>query len=137
MSIKKRSLLQLKKNAVIKKQEKALESLCRRCGACCRIRIGLSDGSYIVHPSLSCLFLSENNFCTVYEKRHIAIESKLCCTREEMINRDYILPDGCPYVGLRQGYKTVKVVTQAEFEIILVQELERGNYNILLVDRVY
>lgn len=135
MPTKKRSLLQLKKDAVIKKQEKTLESLCRRCGTCCRIKIGLSDGSYIVHPSISCPFLSEDNFCTVYEKRHVAIELKVCCTREEMLNRDYILPDGCPYVGLRPGYKTAKVVTQAEFEIILVQELERGNYNILLVNR--
>ena len=75
--------------------------------------------------------------CSVYEKRLLLDNSKLCFTREEMIQRDYVLVEGCPYTKLRQGYKASKLVTQKEFEEIVEKELELGNYNILLADRVF
>lgn len=136
MPKKRKTLAEKRQEVILKSKEKTLESLCRKCGLCCHIKIGLTDGSYVIHPIITCKYLTDNNLCSVYKQRHL-YDAKLCFTREEMISRDYQLPEGCPYVSLRQGYKPARVVTQAEFEDILVQELERGNYNILLAERVF
>ncbi len=130
----KKTLTQKKRDALIKKQDDELEALCRRCGLCCHITVGLSDGTYVLHPFITCKYLSADNLCTVYEKRFLC-ESNICFTREEMIRRDFILPEGCPYTALRKGYKPARIVTQAEFDEIVVHELEVGNYNILLANR--
>lgn len=137
MSRKRKSFAEIKKQAIMQKQEKELESLCRRCGACCHVKVGLSDGNYIVHPNVACKYLTTDNLCSVYHRKYIAVESKICFTREEMINKDYILVEGCPYLKLRPGYKPARLVTQAEFDSIIVKELESGNYNILLANRVF
>jgi uncharacterized cysteine cluster protein YcgN (CxxCxxCC family) len=134
---KKKTFAEKKKEAVERNRERETESLCRRCGACCHIKIGLSDGSYVVHPYVSCKYLSNDNLCAVYERRDTAILDKLCFTREEMINKDYILVEGCPYLKLRPGYKPARLVTKAEFDDIIAKELELGNYNILLANRVF
>ena len=125
-----------RKEAVQKRQETELESLCRQCGLCCHITVGLSDGTYVLHPSIACKYLSPDNLCTVYEKR-FRCDSKICFTREEMISRDFILPEGCPYTALRKGYRPARIVTQGEFDEIVVHELEVGNYNILLAERAF
>ena len=132
----KKTLTQRKKEALLKKQGKELESLCKKCGLCCHIKVGLSDGSFVVHPFMTCKYLSVDNRCTVYEKRFLC-DSKICFTRQEMITKDFLLPEGCPYTQLRQGYKSARIVTQAEFDDIVVHELEVGNYNILLADRAF
>ena len=54
-----------------------------------------------------------------------------------MINTDYLLPEGCPYTRLRPGYRSARIVTQAEFDDIVAHEIEVGNYNVLLADRVF
>jgi len=131
-----KTLTQKKKEALLKKQDTELESLCRQCGLCCHVKLGLSDGSYIVHPFITCKYLSVNNTCAVYEKR-FSCDSAICFTREEMISKDFLLPDGCPYTSLRKGYKPARIVTQAEFDSIVQHELEVGNYNILLADRAF
>jgi uncharacterized cysteine cluster protein YcgN (CxxCxxCC family) len=136
MAKKKISFAEMKKEAISRKQEKEFESLCRRCGACCHVKVGLSDGNYIVHPYVVCKYLTHDNLCSVYDKRFIAVESK-CFTREEMIRKDYILIDGCPYTNLRPGYKTAKRVTADEFDRLIVKELDLGNYNVLLANRAY
>jgi hypothetical protein len=64
-------------------------------------------------------------------------DAKICFTREEMVNRDFLLPEGCPYIKLRQGYKPARIVSQAEFDDIVEHELEVGNYNILLAERAF
>lgn len=132
----KKSLTQRKKEAFMRKREPELESLCRKCGICCHVKVGLSDGSYVVHPFITCKYLSVDNQCTVYGER-FSCDSKICFTREEMISKDFLLPEGCPYTALRTGYKPAKIVTQAEFDDIVVHELEIGNYNILLADRAF
>ena len=129
-------MTQRKKEACLRKQEDDIEALCRRCGLCCHVKVGLSDGSYVVHPFITCKYLSADNQCTVYEQR-FSCDSAICFSREEMINRDFLLPEGCPYTGLRIGYKPARIVTRAEFDDIVVQELEVGNYNILLADRAF
>jgi uncharacterized cysteine cluster protein YcgN (CxxCxxCC family) len=137
MPKKKKTWSQLKKETIARKKEKESESLCRKCGTCCHIKIGLSDGSYIVHPYVTCPYLSSDNICTIYEKRHAAANPKICFTYEEMISKDYILAEGCPYTELRQGYKAARRVTAYEFDDIIARELEMGNFNVLLADRVF
>jgi uncharacterized cysteine cluster protein YcgN (CxxCxxCC family) len=137
MAKNRKTFAEKKKEALEKNRGGEIESLCRRCGACCHIKIGLSDGSYIVHPYMACIYLTNDNLCSVYDRRDIAIEAKLCFTREDMIKKDYILAEGCPYLKLRSGYKPSRLVTQAEFDDIIKKELELGNYNILLANRVF
>jgi uncharacterized cysteine cluster protein YcgN (CxxCxxCC family) len=137
MSKKRKSFSELKKKAVLRKQEKELEALCRRCGACCHVKVGLSDGRYIVHPYVGCKYLTADNLCTVYDRRSMAIKDKICFTREDMIKKDYILAEGCPYLKLRPGYKPSILVTPDEFESIIEKELESGNYNIFLANRAF
>jgi hypothetical protein len=38
---------------------------------------------------------------------------------------------------MRPGYKPARIVTQEEFDLIVEKELEAGNYNILLANRVF
>ncbi len=132
----KKTFTQRKKEASIKKQETDLEALCRQCGLCCHIKVGLSDGTYVLHPFITCQYLSADNLCTVYEKRFLC-DSKICFTREEMIGRDFILPEGCPYTKLREGYRPARIVSPAEYDDIVLHELEAGNYNILLVNSAF
>ena len=136
MPKKRKTYTQRKKEALLKRQEPELESLCRRCGLCCHVKVGLSDGSYVLHPYITCRYLSFNNQCSVYERRFLC-DSHMCFTREEMITRDYVLPQGCPYTQFRQGYKAARIVTQVEFDDIVVHELAVGNYNILLAERAF
>jgi len=133
---KKETLTEKKKKAILKKKEQELESLCRHCGLCCHIKVGLADGSYVVHPTRTCKYLTDENRCAVYETR-FSCDSIVCFTREEMLRKDYLLPEGCPYTALRRGYKPARVVNQDEFDNILLRELEIGNYNVLLVNRVF
>jgi uncharacterized cysteine cluster protein YcgN (CxxCxxCC family) len=135
MAKKKKTLIELKKAAKLKKEEE-LESLCRKCGLCCHVKMKLADGICIIHPYEVCKYLSIDNKCMVYNKRFTLSDYK-CPPREEIINKDYILPEGCPYTKFRQGYKPAKVVTYAEFEDIIVKELELENWNILLSNRFF
>ena len=135
MAKRKRTLLELKKLALCKK-EMELESLCRKCGWCCHIRVGLSDGTYVTHPTATCKYLNADNLCINYNDRHND-KSVLCFTRDEMIRKDYTLPEGCPYTKIKAGYKAARIVTQKEFDEIVSREIELGNYNILLINRIY
>jgi uncharacterized protein len=135
MSKKKKSFSELKKETLLKKKDKEMETLCKKCGLCCYVKVGLSDGNYVLHPAMPCKYLNNDNTCAVYDKR-FKCDVK-CFTREEIINKDYLLPEGCPYTELREGYKPAKVVTQAEFDDIILKEIELGNYNVLLVNRIF
>ncbi|MEW6053308.1 MAG: hypothetical protein AB1552_05890 [Nitrospirota bacterium] len=137
MPKKKRTFAERKKAALQKKTENEYESLCRRCGLCCHIKIGLVDGTYVIHPTKTCKYLTEENLCSVYRNRFDIGDTVICFRREDMISKDHILPEGCPYAELRPGYKPARIVTQSEFDRIIVEEIESGNYNILLVDRVF
>lgn len=137
MTKKRKTLAQLKKEARAKKQDRDRESLCKRCGACCHVKVGLSDGTYVVHPHIFCKYLTDANSCTVYERRFTIKEPKICFPREEMVSRDYILAEGCPYTMLRPGYRAARLVTSEEFDIIVEREIRLGNYNILLANRFF
>lgn len=134
MPKKKKTLCELKKEALLSKKEKKYETLCRKCGLCCHVKIGLSDGNYVIHPTITCKYLTDDNKCVVYDRR-FKCDVK-CYTHEEMINKDYLLPEGCPYTAFRTGYKPAKVVSRAEFDIMILKEIESGNYNVLLADRI-
>ena len=77
-----------------------------------------------------------DNLCSIYGDR-LKGDVVLCFNREEMIAVDYRLPEDCPYTKKRSGYKAARVVTQEEFDLIVEKELEAGNYNILLANRVF
>lgn len=126
----------MKKEALLQKKAREAELLCRQCGLCCHVKVGLSDGRYVVHPFVTCKYLNSDNTCSVYETR-FTIGDRLCFTREEMIKKDYILPEGCPYTEFREGYRTASVVTKEEFDEIVLREIENGNYNVLLANRVF
>lgn len=136
MSKKKKTFSEKKRAVILKQKELDLEALCKKCGICCHIKIGLADGSYVVHPTQTCKYLTDDNRCAVYYKR-FKCDANICFTRQEMIDKDYLLPEGCPYITLRPGYKPARVVTNSEFDDIMVKELEIGNFNILLVNRVF
>jgi uncharacterized cysteine cluster protein YcgN (CxxCxxCC family) len=136
MPKKRKSFTEKRKEAIQQKRDTELEFLCRKCGLCCHVKVGLSDGSYVLHPFVTCKYLSVDNQCSVYEDRFMC-DAKICFTRDEMVNRDFLLPEGCPYTKLRQGYKPARIVSQAEFDDIVVHELEEGNYNILLAERAF
>ena len=136
MPKKRKTFMEKIKEAKQKLKETELESLCRKCGLCCHIKVGLSDGSYVLHPFITCKYLTIDNHCSVYENR-FQCDAKICFTRKEMISKDFLLPEGCPYTQLRQGYKPARIVSQAEFDDIIVHELEVGNYNILLAERAF
>lgn len=136
MSKRQKTFSEKKMAAMLKHKERELEALCKKCGICCHIKIGLADGSYVVHPAQTCKYLTDDNRCVVYDKR-FKCDANICFTRQEMIDKDYLLPEGCPYTKLRPGYKPARVVTHSEFDDIMVKELEIGNYNILLVNRVF
>ena len=132
MTKKRKTFAELKKAAVTRREE----SLCRKCGLCCHIKVGLSDGTYILHPTATCKYLTPDNLCSIYGTRFKG-DSVICFNREEMITKDYRLPEGCPYIKMRPGYKPARIVTQEEFDRIVEKELEAGNYNILLANRVF
>ena len=133
---KKKKTLTLRKRESAFKKEKALEGLCRKCGLCCHVKIGLSDGTYVIHPSVVCKHLRHDNTCSVYETR-LSSDSLICFSRKEMIQKDYILPEGCPYTRQRTDYKPARTVTQQEFDEIIAREIDLGNFNVLLAERVF
>lgn len=95
-------------------REAELELLCSQCGLCCHLKVPLVDGSFGIHPTDTCEFLGEDNRCTVYENRFEKCST--CLTRDQMVAKDYILPEGCPYTRLREGYKASRVLTEEELE---------------------
>jgi len=133
---KRKSLTEMKKEAIAQKLAREAEMLCRRCGLCCHVKVGLSDGRYVVHPLVTCKYLNPDNTCSVYESRFTVCD-RLCFTREEMLKKDYILPEGCPYTKLREGYKSALVVSLEEFEELMLKEIEAGNYNVFLANRAF
>ena len=108
-----------------------LESLCRKCGLCCHLKIGLLDGTFVIHPYVTCKYLTTDNTCEVYSNRAEAIERKICFTGDDIINKDYIVVEGCPYAELRPGYKAVRRVTAEEFNRITLDEMLKGNFNLM------
>jgi uncharacterized cysteine cluster protein YcgN (CxxCxxCC family) len=111
--------------------ETYLESLCARCGLCCHLKIGLLDGSFIVHPFIVCKHLNKGNLCEIYDKRTEAMKRNFCYKLEDMINKDYILAEGCPYIKLRPDYKAARVVSEEDFHNITLEEVLKGNFNLL------
>jgi len=41
------------------------------------------------------------------------------------------LVEGCPYTALRPGYKAVKNVSEDEFNSITLDEILKGNFNLM------
>jgi hypothetical protein len=74
-----------------------------------------------------------DGLCGIYKKR-FKMNPSGCFTRNEMITKDFLLPEGCPYTRLRKGYKPARVVSEKEFMSIMITEELLGNKNILLVE---
>ena len=65
---------------------------CKKCGACCYCRI--LDGDKAIETLIKCIYLRDDNLCSVYNNR-----PSWCKTAKEMIEEDLIkhLPDTCGY----------------------------------------
>lgn len=72
-------------NNILMGNDTNLESLCRKCGLCCHLKIGLLDGTFIIHPYVTCKYLTKDNFCEVYDNRAEVIELKICYTGEDIM----------------------------------------------------
>lgn len=94
-----------------------LEDLCTNCGLCCHNKVIFPNGDCVVHPTLTCEFLGPDRRCTVYSRRFLKCDT--CLNRDEMVAKDFVLPEGCPYTKLRDGYKPARVVTEEEFERLI------------------
>ncbi len=89
------------------KAKKAYEALCRRCGVCCHEKVRF--GELVVITDIPCKFLdTETNECTVYEERFI---KQPLCTTAAASAESCTLPDDCPYVGGRAGYKAPELLS--------------------------
>jgi len=86
------------------------ESVCQRCGKCCKYALITPEGAVLSISSLSCKFLerdpeSSNYSCSVYEKRHAHNEAcEWCLPITEAVKRGYF-PNRCPYVKDIEGYQ--------------------------------
>ncbi len=92
----------------------SMELLCRRCGLCCHLKVRVGNDEFVIHPEEGCRFLGSDGLCQVYQNRFEKCST--CLSREKMIAKDYVLPEGCPYTKLRTDYKAAKVVTPEEFD---------------------
>ena len=91
-------------------KEAELELLCKQCGLCCHNKVPLANGDYLIHPTNACQFLGPENRCRIYEKRFDVNPG--CLSREEMISKDYVIPETCAYASIRKDYKPAKVVNE-------------------------
>ena len=91
----------------------AWEALCRRCGICCHQKVRF--GEIVVITDVPCEFLdTETNTCTVYPERFI--RQPLCSSAETSVELG-TLPECCPYVGGRDGYRApVMLADHPEYE---------------------
>ena len=84
----------------------AHESLCRKCGQCCRVVVRGFDGIRR-HTGERCPYLGAlSNLCIVYERRHEQWQGRPfdCLTIDEAI-KARSLPNDCPYVQGVDGYR--------------------------------
>lgn len=85
-----------------KKHDEKHESLCRRCGKCCRYRVRRAGGGFYYTP-FHCPWLDrEAKTCTIYENRR---ELRAQCCSIEKAARISVLPNDCPYVQGIKGYE--------------------------------
>lgn len=115
-------------------QETEFESLCRKCGLCCHIKVGLLDGTVLVHPTATCKFQDVHGTCSIYGERFTI--NPACRPLEQILDQEYVLPEGCPYTHLRPGYKTAKVVTLEEFNRITLEDLLQGSCCLASVNEI-
>jgi uncharacterized protein len=76
------------------------ESLCRKCGRCCREKVEVEGIVFYVKGY--CRYLdTETKMCTVYEKRKTV--NPECASIDDGIRRG-MLPGNCPYVADMADY---------------------------------
>lgn len=85
-----------------RKRHEQLESICRRCGRCCRQKFRVGDD--ILITDIPCEFLDlETHTCTVYPQRFF---KQPLCSSIEIAVAGNAQPDDCPYVGGNSNYRT-------------------------------
>jgi uncharacterized cysteine cluster protein YcgN (CxxCxxCC family) len=78
----------------------AEDSICLRCGECCRLKARTPSGLVVFTP-FRCKHQAVDGHCMVYEHRHSV--NPACLTIEEAIVAS-CLPDTCPYVAGKTNY---------------------------------
>ena len=77
------------------------ENLCNQCGKCCYIKVMVSGIPFF--SKKHCKFLdTKTKLCTIFKDRFK--KNPNCLTIEEAI-RIRALPDECPYVKDKKGYR--------------------------------
>lgn len=69
------------------------ENDCNKCGKCCSPGIYF-HGEYVRAKDLRCIFLGDDNLCTVYDKRK---SLDYCKSPYEL--GELIMPEGCAFGG--------------------------------------
>jgi uncharacterized cysteine cluster protein YcgN (CxxCxxCC family) len=92
-------------------------------------KIGLLDGTAVIHPTIKCKYQNSDGVCTIYNERFKINPN--CNALKLLMDRDYILPEECPFTNLRPGYKAARVVSEEEFNSITKEEILKGNFNLI------
>jgi len=98
------------------------ESICRRCGRCCAVKI-VVEGRVIYTRDMCRHLDPHTGLCTVYEWRHQV--NPECADMSEAI-RAGLLPADCPYVADIPDYVGPIETLPADSEAVLA---ERGDCN--------
>lgn len=80
------------------------ESICRRCGECCRIKVELPGGRVVLTGEYCKHLDVATKRCRVYAMRHLLLARDKCLSVPDAV-RLRMLPGDCPYVSGVEGYR--------------------------------
>ncbi len=84
-----------------------MKDICRRCTICCYEKVIAEDGS-VVYTDRPCGYLDlDSGLCIVYDFRTQAKEE--CVRITKRVIELGALPEGCPYVKHRRGYRAPRL----------------------------
>lgn len=73
------------------------ESICRRCGKCCLVKLEDEDSGEIYYTNVVCRYFNEEKMeCSVYDRRSVVVPECLKLSPEN-INKIKWMPKTCAY----------------------------------------
>ena len=91
--------------------EKEWEKICQRCGQCCHNKIMVKN-IVIVNPMKTCEYLKDNR-CSIYKDR---LRQKNCWHIRQALEKDFMLPNSCPYTKFKPAYKGFDMPDKETFD---------------------